>query len=192
MVGSVRPGRIIARIRIAPSGGAAHCRRPQANVKTGALGFVGAEFIAQTLAPVLKKKLPSVRTIGRILQRKGLLDGRRRVRRPPPPPGWYLPPVAQNRAALDAFDFIEDLCLDGARWFHVLTTRALAGPACAAWVNPGSGTTEKVLSALQMHWKEQGRPAFAQFDNDLRFLGPSRRYPDTLGKRGQLLLATGR
>jgi hypothetical protein len=119
-----------------------------------------------------------------------LLDGRKRVRRSPPPPGWYLPLAAQNRAALDAFDFIEDLCLDGGRWFDVLTTRALTGAICGAWVCRGAATTDKVISALQIHWQEQGRPIFAQFDNDLRFLGPSR-YPDTLGQMVSYCLQLG-
>jgi hypothetical protein len=154
------------------------------------LGFIGAATIAQTLAPQLGQQLPSVRTIGRVLQRQGVLDGRRRVRRPPPPPGWYLPSVADHRAALDAFDFIEDLCLDGARWLNVLTTRALLGGICAAWPNPGEGTTAQVLQALQIHWQRHGRPGFAQFDNDLRFVGPSR-YPDTLGQVVSLCLQLG-
>jgi hypothetical protein len=156
-------------------------------LQNSALGFAGAVTIAQTLTSVLGKKLPSVRTIGRVLHRQGLLDGRKRLRRPPPPPGWYLPLAARKRAALDAFDFIEDLALTGGRWLNVLTTRALAGPVCEAWPRPGSGTTAKVVLALQTHWKKEGRPRYAQFDNDLRFLGPGR-YPDTLGQVVSLCL----
>lgn len=159
-------------------------------LQNSALGFVGAATIAQTLAPALGKKLPSVRTIGRVLHRQGVLDGRRRLRRPTPPPGWYLPLVAQQRAALDAFDFIEDLALTGGRWLDVLTTRALVGPVCDAWPCRGSGTTTQVVVALQTHWQKQGRPLYAQFDNDLRFLGPSR-YPDTLGQVVSLCLQLG-
>ena len=40
--------------------------------------------------------VPALRTIGRILNRRGALEGQRRVRTPPPPPGWYLPAVAQR------------------------------------------------------------------------------------------------
>jgi hypothetical protein len=159
-------------------------------LQTSALGFVGALTIAQTLTPVLGKQLPSVRTIGRVLHRQGLLDGRKRLRRSPPPPGWYLPQAARRRAALDAFDFIEDLALTGGRWLDVLTTRALTGAVCAAWPCPGAGTTAKVVLALQTHWKKQGLPGYAQFDNDLRFLGPSR-YPDTLGQVVSLCLQLG-
>jgi transposase len=155
-----------------------------------ALGFVGAATIAQTLAAALGRKLPSVRTIGRVLRRQGLLDGRQRLRRPPPPPGWYLPLAASQRVALDAFDFIEDLALTGGRWLTVLTVRALAGPVCDAWPAAGSGTTAQVVLALQKHWQKHGRPGYAQFDNDLRFLGPTR-YPDTLGQVVSLCLQLG-
>lgn len=159
-------------------------------LRHSALGFVGAQAIADALAPALGTLLPSVRTIGRVLARHGLLDGRARVRRAAPPPGWYLPEVAAGRAELEAFDFIEDLCLDGGRWFDVLTARALWGPVCGAWPAPGHGTTAHVLAALPEHWRRHGRPAFAQFDNDRRFHGPHR-HPDTLGRVVRLCLQAG-
>lgn len=63
------------------------CRQRLAT--TSALGFHGAQTIADTLrAEGTLRQLPSVRTIGRILQRHGVLDGRRRLRRPAPLPGW--------------------------------------------------------------------------------------------------------
>ena len=51
------------------------------------LGHGGAEAIFEFLLERGTTPLPSVRTIGRILQRRGALDGKRRVRRPPPPLG---------------------------------------------------------------------------------------------------------
>lgn len=56
-----------------------------------------------------------------------------------------------------------------------------------AWPNPDEGTTAKVLEALPLHRQQPGRPSFAQFDNDLRFLGPIR-CPDTLGQVVSLCL----
>jgi transposase len=74
---------------------------------TAALGFVGAQAIQDALRERAGlSALPSVRTIGRILRRRGLLDGQRRVRRVAPPPGWYLPEVAQQLAELDSFDVV--------------------------------------------------------------------------------------
>lgn len=159
-------------------------------LRRSVLGVVGAQAIADALAPALGGQLPSVRTIGRVLARHGLLDAPRRLRQAPPPPGWYLPEVAAGRAELEAFDFIEDLCLEGGRWFDVLTCRALWGPVCGAWPGPGHGTTAQVLAALPEHWHRHGRPAFAQFDNDRRFHGPHR-HPDTLGRVVRLCLQAG-
>src|SRR5450432_2827401 len=69
-----------------------------------ALGFVSAQAIHEALLgqshfPVV----PSVRTIGRILRRNGLLDYHHRIRRVAPPPGWYLPAAAQQLAEIDSF-----------------------------------------------------------------------------------------
>src|SRR5437868_5092362 len=49
------------------------------------LGAYGAEAIQQALREQASTDIPSVRTINRILRRRGALDSRTRVRRPPPP-----------------------------------------------------------------------------------------------------------
>ena len=77
------------------------------------LGEFGARAIHDALVARGERAVPSVRTIGRILERRGALDGRRRVRRPAPPPGWYLPAVAARRAELDSFDIVEGLVIRG-------------------------------------------------------------------------------
>src|SRR3990172_1340505 len=66
--------------------------------ETSALGEYGAAAIRWELQRRHVRDLPSLRTIGRILERRGALDGRRRIRRPAPPRGWYLPKVANRRA----------------------------------------------------------------------------------------------
>src|SRR2546423_6584813 len=58
------------------------------------LGAVGAAAIQDALRRCHARPVPSLRTINRILARRGALDGRRRVRRPPPPPGRGLAPPA--------------------------------------------------------------------------------------------------
>ena len=68
------------------------------------LGFYGAETIHDILAGRQVQPLPSLRTIGRILQRRGALDGRQRVRRKAPPLGWYLPDVAAGRTEPDSME----------------------------------------------------------------------------------------
>lgn len=81
--------------------------------ETSDLGEYGARAIHRALVVQEHSPVPSVRTIGRILERRGALDARRRLRRPPPPPGWYLPDVAARRVELDSFDTIEGLTLEG-------------------------------------------------------------------------------
>ncbi len=81
--------------------------------ETSDLGEYGAKAIHRELTARGQVAVPAVRTIGRILERRGALDARRRLRRPPPPPGWYLPDVAARRVELDSFDTIEGLTLEG-------------------------------------------------------------------------------
>ena len=69
------------------------------------LGERGAIAIRAALVGVDKQR-PSVRTIGRILARRGALDGAVRIRRPPPPKGWYLPDVARGLVELDSLDAV--------------------------------------------------------------------------------------
>src|SRR5690242_3131264 len=68
--------------------------------KSSPLGEYGAAAIWRELHKRQIKPMPSLRTIGRILRRRGVLDGQRRVRRPPPPKGWYLPRVADAQVEL--------------------------------------------------------------------------------------------
>jgi hypothetical protein len=61
---------------------------------TSDLGEFGAAAIHREWLARGLPDPPAIRTIGLILERRGVLDRRRRVRRPPPPSGWYLPAVA--------------------------------------------------------------------------------------------------
>lgn len=164
------------------------CR--QQLITTSALGFHGAQSIADTLrAEGRLCQLPSLRTIGRILQRHGVLDGRRRLRRPAPLPGWYVPALHLRQAEVDAFDVIEGLVIEGRGEIEVLTGKALWGPAAVAW--PLSGVTaHTVLEHVLPYWRQQGLPHFAQFDNDTRFQG-GHNHPDVLGRVVRLCLSLG-
>lgn len=133
--------------------------------------------------------VPALRTIGRILERRGALDARRRIRRPAPPPGWYLPDVAERRAELDAVDVIEGLRLKGGIDFDVLTAISLHGGLCGAWQAPPVRWSV-VVDALVDHWRAHGLPAYAQFDNDTRFAG-SHGYTDFVSPVMRLCLGLG-
>jgi hypothetical protein len=156
----------------------------------GDLGFVGAQAIHDALRSERPKgQRPSLRTIGRILKAHGALDAVRRVRRSSPPAGWYLPDVAAGTAELDAFDVIEDLPLEAGPRLDVLTTRALWGSVCGAWVSTAL-RARWLCERLETHWRAHGRPAYAQFDNDSRFQG-THTHPDVLGQVIRLCLSLG-
>jgi hypothetical protein len=156
--------------------------------RESALGFVGAQAIHDALcAEQPRASLPSVRTLNRILRRNGLLDGKARVRRPAPSRGWYLPSVTIAQEELDSFDVIEDLRMEGRGLFQVFTARALWGSAVGAW--PAFvASTDFVLTALELFWRKHGLPAFAQFDNDVRFQG-GHNHPDVIGRVMRLCLS---
>jgi hypothetical protein len=152
------------------------------------LGEYGAAAIERELQsrPELAWRVPSVRTIGRILERRGALDARR-IRRPAPPPGWYLPDLARRTVELDSFDVVEGLHFQGGIPVEVLTGISLHGGLPAAWPG-GVVRSGEVIEALHGHWLRFGLPGYAQFDNDPRFIG-GMVHPDSIGLVIRLCLA---
>jgi hypothetical protein len=141
------------------------------------LGEFGAEAIHRALVQLNLHEVPSVRTIGRILERRGVLDGRKRARRSPPPRGWYLPDVASGQVELDSFDVIEGMHIKGESAIEVLNGISLHGGLAVSW--PYSAiAAQTAASCLVEHWREVGLPAYAQFDNDTCFQGRSVRKLD--------------
>jgi hypothetical protein len=137
---------------------------------TSDLGEYGADAIHRALLTRAEGSIPAVRTIHRILERRGVLDHHRRVRRPAPPPGWYLPEVVLGRAELDSFDFVEGLVIQGGPHLEILNASSLHGGLIESWPGP-IFTAAATVTALVAHWRAVGVPAFAQFDNDTRFQG---------------------
>jgi len=144
------------------------------------LGECGAQAIRDELLARGQDQPPSTRTIARILERRGAVDHRYRVRRPPPPPGWYLPEVAAGRAELDSFDIVEGLVIKGGPDVEVLNAKSLHGDLAASWPREKM-VAKTVISCLLQHWRQCGLPSYVQFDNDTRFQGPHN-YPDTVGR----------
>ncbi len=158
--------------------------------EASALGFEGALAIQdQWRVDHPGEKIPSLRTIGRILERHGVLDGRRRVRHAAPPPGWYLPEVALRKAELESFDVIEGLVIEGHGEHEVFTGKALWGPSAAAWPMR-SVTAKAAVDKLLTHWRTQGLPDYVQFDNDTRFQG-GHNHPDVVGRIARVCLSLG-
>jgi len=154
------------------------------------LGAIGAEPIRQALLAQGVAAVPSVRTINRILARRGALDRRHRARRPPPPTGWYLPDVAAARAELDSFDIVEGLVIKDGPEVEVLNGVSLHGGLVASWPTAAPVTAALTVASLTEHWRAVGLPGYAQFDNDMIFQG-THRYPDALGRVIRLCLSLG-
>jgi hypothetical protein len=154
------------------------------------LGFFGAEAILDSLRARGVAPLPAERTIYRILRRRGVLDGRHRVRRPPPPPGWYLPEVARRSRELDSVDIVEGLVIRGGPQVEVLNGISLHGGLVASWPRGESITAKFVVECLVEHWRQFGLPGYAQFDNDTVFQGPHV-HPDVVGRVSRLCLGLG-
>jgi transposase-like protein len=156
---------------------------------TSDLGEFGAAAIRRALVERGVTPLPTVRTIGRILERRGALDGRRRARRPAPPPGWYLPDLAGGRVELDSFDIVEGLVIKGGTPVEVLNGISLHGGLTASWPM-GVVTAKAVVEALLEHWRAVGLPGYAQFDNDTIFQGPHQ-HKDVIGRVMRACLGLG-
>jgi transposase len=156
----------------------------------GDLGAIGAEPIRQALVEQGVAAVPSVRTINRILARRGALDSRPRTRRPPPPTGWYLPDVAAAQAELDSFDIVEGLVIKDGPAVEVLNGVSLHGGLVVSWPAVSPVTAAMTVTLLTEHWRAVGLPGYAQFDNDMIFQG-THRYPDALGRIIRLCLSLG-
>ena len=154
------------------------------------LGFHGAVAIHETLKARKIELLPSVRTIHRILERRGALDGQRRTRRPAPPPGWYLPEVVSKGRELDSFDVVEGLVIKDGPQVEVLNGISLHGGLPASWPVEASVTAKVVVESMIEHWQAFGLPGYAQFDNDTIFQG-THAHPDVVGRVSRLCLSLG-
>ena len=155
--------------------------------ETSDLGEYGAVAIRRELLQQGQRGAPSVRTIGRVLERRGALDAQRRMRWPAPPPGWYLPAVACREAELDSFDIVAGLVIRGGTDVEVLTAISLHGGLAASWPR-GDITAKTAVDLLLEHWRAGGLPTFAQFDNDTRFRG-THKHPDSIGRVARVCLS---
>jgi len=160
----------------------------RSNLAQGDLGAIGAEAIRQALLEQGLAGPPSLRTINRILARRGALDGRKRTRRPPPPPGWYLPDVAKALAELDSIDIVEGLIIKEGPQVEVLNGVSLHGGLVVSWPVVSPVTATLTVTSLTEHWRAVGLPSYVQFDNDMIFHG-THRYPDALGRVLRLCLS---
>jgi hypothetical protein len=100
-----------------------------------------------------------------------------------------LPDVVSRRCELDSFDIVDGLYLRGQPELGILTVISLHGGLPGAWPDFGMRVGQ-VVPALLEHWRAFGLPAYAQFDNDGRFIGGLAK-PDSIGPVIRLCLALG-
>jgi hypothetical protein len=94
--------------------------------------------------------------------------------------------VAASRAGIDLFDIVEYLVIKGCVDVHVLNATSLHGGLKASW--PQSVIAAKfTLNCLVEHWRQNGLPDYAQFDNDTRFQGAHLK--NTIGRVIRLCLS---
>ena len=153
------------------------------------LGEFGARAIRDALQARGHSPLPSTRTIGRILERRGALDGRSRARRPAPPAGWYLPDLAARRAELDSSDIVEGLVIKAGPRVEVLNATSLHGGLVASWPM-ALVTAVAAVEALLGHRRAVGLPDYAQSDNGTIFQGPHQ-HKDVVGRVARTCLSLG-
>ena len=120
------------------------------------LGDHGAVAIRQALLEQHQRLVPSVRTIGRILVRRGVLDGHRRVRGVPPR-GWYLPDVARRHAEVDCFDIVEGLVIQGGPAVEVLNVISVHGALADSWPHTEVSAGGRAGEALARGWSARLR-----------------------------------
>ncbi len=154
------------------------------------LGEYGAAAVHRTLLDEGIADVPSARTIGRVFERRGLLDVQHRPRRKAPPKGWYLPDVAAGQAELDSFDLVEGLKIKDGPLVEVLNGVSLHGGLVASWPREAAIRAADIVEHLTEHWRACGLPDFAQFDNGTVFHGPHI-HPDGIGRVSRLCLSLG-
>lgn len=151
------------------------------------LGEYGAAAIRAEMLERGHVPVPCTRTIGRILARRGAIDGRGRRRHPPPPRGWYLPRLAAGKAELDSFDIVDTLPIKGHGTVEVLNGISMLGGLVGSWPLRRITSKDAVLAILE-HWRAHGLPVYAQFDNDTIFQG-AHQFADNMGRVIRLCLA---
>lgn len=154
------------------------------------LGEYGAQAVHRALLERGHEQVPSVRTINRVFERRGLFDHRRRVRRKAPPKGWYPPDAAQARSEIDQADLVEGLKIKAGPLVEVLNVVSLHGGLVGSWPEEAAITAKKIVAALVEHWRAWGLPRYAQFDNGTVFQGPHHR-KDAIGRTMRLCLSPG-
>jgi len=139
-------------------------RKRLSNAQTGLIGARAIRTDLKTLMP--RRRLPSERTIYRVLQRAG-----QSAHLPPrdPTAAYFPAPSEEGQGSIDALDWTCRYLTGGTKVyaFHTLNLRTRTLYQTLA--------CDKTLATVQHHvlgaWKTRGLPRFLQTDNDAVFCG---------------------
>ena len=149
--------------------------------------FCGDQAIRWELEDMNVQPLPSIRTIGRILSRRGLTHGR--IGRYEPKGKKYpsLPALVPNQT--HQVDMVGPCYLTGPIRFYSLHAVDIAINRCGIEPMP-SKAAQSILDAVYAVWMRMGIPENLQVDNELVFYG-SPTHPRGMGPLIRLCLAYG-
>lgn len=140
-------------------------------------GLIGASTILAELQALHVRPLPCLRTIERVLQRRGVTLPRVRLARVLPT-HVYPAPQAHDSNQVHQVDLVGPIYLKGQRqrYYIFVCKDVFDGAVCLKLSR--SRRMEAVLAFLGDCWKSLGRPRHVQFDNAREFLGwgPAARY----------------
>lgn len=149
--------------------------------------FCGAQAILWELEDLQWPRLPSLRTINRILKRNDLIQPRQKGYQPKGKAYPKIPATAPNH--LHQLDLMGPRYLRGPIRFYLANVMDIYSHRVA--ITPMSGRSSiRVLDALVGTWQRLGVPKYLQMDNQLPFRG-SDRYPRSFGKVIRLCLTLG-
>lgn len=148
--------------------------------------FCGAQAILWRMEEQGLRPLPSLRTIGRILERHGLIH--RRTGRYEPKGKRYPALDAPHPGSVHQSDFVGPCYLRGPLRFYSFNTVDLATGRCGN--EPIVHGKDTLVDAVWATWLRLGLPKYLQVDNESVFYG-SRRYPRGMGKLIRLCLPLG-
>jgi len=149
--------------------------------------FCGAQAIHWEMEELKVQPLPSIRTINRILSRRGLTH--RRTGRYETKGTVYprLPSLVPNQT--HQADWVGPCYLTGPLRFYSLNVVDLATSRCG--LHPSiSKSSQDVIDALWAIWKRMGIPNNLQVDNEMSFFG-SPTHPRGMGPLIRLCLRNG-
>jgi hypothetical protein len=128
------------------------------------VGLIGARAIRRELRKVLGKQTPSLATINRVLQTRGLVSTPTEAS-----PAYFPKPLTTVDGTLQALDWTCRYLEDGPKVyaFHTLNLRTRA---CAQTI-AADKSSDTVMRHCLNTWKTLGIPQFLQLDNDAAFCG---------------------